>query len=199
MLHPGGLAGEATLPEMAEMADGELDALIASFQQGFTWWRRPDIVTVAAVQGHAVGAGFQLALACDLRLVTHDARFSMREPSLGLVPDLGGTKLLVDTVGYPRALELCATGRWVGADEAVQLGLAQLAVPLDELPEATSDLVAALLAVPAGALVETKALLLSALRAHGTDQLAAERAAQTRRLRELAAAMRAAGHVAGKA
>ncbi len=62
-----------------------------AFQEAFTWWRRPDLVTVAAVQGHAVGAGFQLALACDLRVVADDAQFAMREPSLGLVPDLVGT------------------------------------------------------------------------------------------------------------
>ena len=69
---------------------------------------------VAAVPGAAVGAGFQLALACDLRVLAEDARFSMREPLLGLVPDLTGTKPLVELVGYSRALEICATARWVG-------------------------------------------------------------------------------------
>ena len=53
------------------------------------------------MQGAAVGAGFQLALACDLRVVADDARFAMRETSLGLVPDLGGTKPLVDAVDLP--------------------------------------------------------------------------------------------------
>ena len=76
------------------------------------------------MQGAAVGAGFQLALACDLRVCSTDARFSMRETSLGLVPDLTGTHPLVRAVGYARALEICVTGRWVDAAEALSLGLA---------------------------------------------------------------------------
>jgi enoyl-CoA hydratase/carnithine racemase len=138
------------------------------------------------VQGHAVGAGFQLALACDLRLVADDVAFSMKETSLGLVPDLGGTAPLVALVGYSRALEVCATGRRVGAQEAVAWGLASLAVPLGQLPSATDDLVAALLAAPAEALRATKALLAQAGSQSYDEQRAAERAAQAARLRALA-------------
>ena len=86
---------------------------------GFTWLRDPRFVSVAVVQGHAIGAGFQLALSCDLRVVGEDAQFCMKESALGLVPDLTGTKPLVESVGYARALEICATARMVGADEAV--------------------------------------------------------------------------------
>ena len=71
----------------------------------------PSIVSIAAVQGHAIGAGFQLALACDLRILADDAKLCMKEPALGLVPDLTGTKPLVDIVGLPRAIELCLTAR----------------------------------------------------------------------------------------
>jgi enoyl-CoA hydratase/carnithine racemase len=138
------------------------------------------------VQGHAVGAGFQLALACDLRLVADDVAFSMKETSLGLVPDLGGTAPLVALVGYSRALEVCATGRRVGAQEAVAWGLASLAVPLGQLPSATDDLVAALLAAPAEALRATKGLLAQAGSQSYDEQRAAERAAQAGRLRALA-------------
>ena len=67
------------------------------------------------MQGYAIGAGFQLALACDLRVLADDAQLSMKETSLGLVPDLTGTKPLVEAVGYSRALEICTTGRLVGA------------------------------------------------------------------------------------
>lgn len=156
------------------------------YQEGFTWWRRSDIVSIAAVQGHAIGAGFQLALACDLRVVADDVQFAMRETSLGLVPDLTGTHPLVGLVGYARALEICATGRFVTAEEAVSTGLANLAVPVGQLDEAVRDLGAALLAAPRDALVETKALLQGAVDRTYEDQRVAERAAQGRRLRDLA-------------
>jgi enoyl-CoA hydratase/carnithine racemase len=189
LLDGGGAGGDPGLAELAQRDDAALDAAIEEFQRGFGWWRTVDAVTVAAVAGHAVGAGFQLALACDLRLVADDAAFAMREPALGLVPDLGGTLPLVSLVGYPRALEVCATGRWVGAAEAVRLGLAEAAVPRAQLDEAVDDLVAALLAVPAGALSATKTLLRDAVGRTPAEQLAAERQAQIGRLRALVGAL----------
>jgi enoyl-CoA hydratase/carnithine racemase len=182
LLDGTGIPGE---PSLATLDPASLDETIMRFQAAFTWWREVPAVTVAAVNGHAVGAGFQLALACDLAVCADDAQFAMRETTLGLVPDLGGTGRLVDTVGYQRALEICATGRWIGAREAVDLGLAIAAVPAGELTAAVDDLVAALVAAPAGALQETKALLRDAVRNTEDDQLTAERIAQARRLREL--------------
>jgi enoyl-CoA hydratase/carnithine racemase len=192
LLTPQGLPDEPSLLGLGALPRDRLDDLLASYQAAFTWWARPDVVSVAAVQGHAVGAGFQLALACDLRVVAHDVRFAMRETSLGLVPDLGGTGPLVRAVGYPRALELCLTGREVGAAEAVDLGLAQLAVPRAELDDAVADLAGALLAPDAGAVRETTALLAGADRRSPDEQLAAERAAQGRRLRAIVRAAEAA-------
>src|SRR6478609_3377508 len=113
---------------------------------------------VAAVHGYAIGAGFQLALSCDLRVVADDAQFCMKESALGLVPDLTGTKPLVESVGYARALEICVTARMVGAAEAVSIGLALTSVPTTGLDDAVADLAAALIAPPPGAAVETKTL-----------------------------------------
>jgi enoyl-CoA hydratase/carnithine racemase len=183
---PEGFPGEPSFLDMARGDDAEMDAIIAGYQEAFTWWRRSDIVTVAAVQGHAIGAGFQLALACDLRVVADDVQFAMRETSLGLVPDLTGTQPLVALVGYARALEICATGRFVTAQEAVASGLANLAVEPEQLDDAVRDLVAALLAAPRDAVIETKALLQGAVDRTYDAQRAAERAAQGRRLRDLA-------------
>lgn len=190
MFTPEGLPGEPSLVELAARSDGDLDDTIAGYQAGFTWWRRPELVTIAAVHGHAVGAGFQLALACDLRVVSDDVRFSMRETSLGIVPDLAGTKALVDLVGYSRALEICATGRWVDAAEARELGIATAVVPGQRLGEAVADLVAALTAPLHGAVAATKQLLLDAGERSYEEQCHAERVAQAIRLRELAAALR---------
>ena len=162
---------------------------IASYQAGFAWLRRPEFISVAAVQGHAVGAGFQLALACDLRIVATDAQFRMAEPSLGLVPDLGGTQVLVDLVGYSRALEICATNRSVSGADAERIGLANLCVPVEELSSAVDDLVAALTAPVHDAVTMTKALLLGARDRPYQQQLLAERQAQLTRIRALAAGL----------
>jgi len=165
----------------------ESDALetIAGYQAGFSWLRNAEFVSVAAVQGHAIGAGFQLALACDLRIATTDALFTMAEPSLGLVPDLGGTKALVETVGYSRALEICATGRRVAADEALGIGLVNLVVPNDQLDAAVDDLIAGLTSTVRDAVTMTKALLLGAHDRTHQQQLLAERQAQLSRIKSL--------------
>src|SRR4051794_9645858 len=68
-----------TFTRLATLDDDEASARIAGFQEAFSWLRRPDLVSIAAVRGHAIGAGFQLALACDLRVLTDDAQFTMAE------------------------------------------------------------------------------------------------------------------------
>jgi enoyl-CoA hydratase/carnithine racemase len=161
-------------------------AQIGEWQRAFDWSSRPDLVSIAAVQGHAIGGGFQLALSADLRIVAQDAQFTMAEPMLGIVPDLGGTKRLVDLVGYSLAADICLTGRRVGAEEALRIGLASRVVANGELDGAVDETVRALLAINRDASAETKALL---QRAHGRtqdEQQAAEREAQYRRLRALA-------------
>jgi len=175
MFTAAGVPGEEPLPPAD---DPGFEQWIAACQAGFTWLRDPRIVSVAAVRGHAIGAGCQLALCCDLRLLADDARLCIKEPALGLVPDLTGTKPLVDIVGLPRALELCLTGRSVDAREARELRLAEMVVPAADLDGATADLAAALLTADAGAARATKQLLVQA-QGHTLDQqAAAERRAQ---------------------
>ena len=130
------------------------------------------------MHGHAIGAGFQLALACDLRVLADDARLSMREPTLGLVPDLLGTKPLVDIVGLPRALELCLTGRSVAAEEARALGSPSWWSRSAELDATVGDLVAAILALDPGTARATKELLAQAPGHTLEQQAAAERRVQ---------------------
>ncbi len=160
---------------------------VDDYQRGFTFLRDPRWISIAVVQGYAIGAGFQLALACDLRLLAEDAQLCMKETALGLVPDLTGTQPLVASVGYARALEICATARMIGAAEAVGLGLALTAVPAAALDAAVHDLVGALTAPMAGAVRETKALLQGAEHRTLDEQRLLERQAQARRFRELAA------------
>jgi enoyl-CoA hydratase/carnithine racemase len=193
MFTPEGIPGQGSLPQLTALDDDTLAATIEGFQRAFAWWRRPDLVSIAAVQGHALGAGFQLALACDLRVVADDARFAMLEPTLGLVPDLGGTKPLVEAVGYARALEICATGRYVDATEAEEIGLATVVVPPAELLDTVRDLADAVVSAPHGAVTGTKRLLQGALEREYDAQRAAERHEQVTRLRDLAAGLDSGG------
>ena len=176
---PEGLVG------LGRVSAEAAEARIGRWQQAFDWRSRPALTSVAAVQGHAIGAGFQLALGADLRLLADDAQFCMAEPALGLVPDLGGTKRLTDLVGYGRAIDICLTGRRVAAPEAYAIGLANQVVPAEGLDAAVDALVAALLAVDRDAATETKALLLGAAGRTQDEQQAAERQAQHRRLQAL--------------
>ncbi len=190
MLDPAGAGdGVESVAALLSQPDTQVSQTIDAFQRGFTWLRDPRFVSIAVVQGHAIGAGFQLALSCDLRVVGDDAGFCMKEAALGLVPDLTGTKPLVDAVGYARALEICATARVVSAAEALEIGLATVVCPVAELDAATADLVAALTAPLPGAVRETKALLLAARSRTLDEQRRHEREAQIRRFRELSRMM----------
>jgi enoyl-CoA hydratase/carnithine racemase len=178
--------GDSSLVKLSQLSAEECADRIAGFQSAFTWLRDPSIVSIAAVRGHAIGAGFQLALNCDMRILADDARFSMAEVTLGLVPDLGGTKRLAELVGPSRALEICVTGRRIPADEADRIGLATAVVPTADLDGAVADLAAAVLAADTGAVREIKGVLTGVGRRSYEEQDRTEREAQTRRLRDLA-------------
>jgi enoyl-CoA hydratase/carnithine racemase len=186
LLAPGGIPGAAGLAELAAMPHAEALAEIASFQAAFGALARPHLISLALVQGHAVGAGFQLALACDVRIASADAQFTMGEIALGLVPDLGGTKRLVELVGYSRAAAICLTGARVPAVEAERMGLVSAVVPPDQLAAAGEQFVQRILAQPREAIIEIKALLLRAAERGQAEQELAEREAQYRQLRLLA-------------
>jgi enoyl-CoA hydratase/carnithine racemase len=179
-------SADSGLLRIPHLPQAEATGRIAVWQQAFAWDDRPDLVSIAAVQGHAIGAGFQLALGADIRILADDALLCMAEPTLGLVPDLGGTKRLVDLVGRSRAIEICLTGRRVDAAEALRMGLASHVVARDDLDDAVARTVAAVLAIDRDAAAETKALLGHATRHTQAEQQAAEREAQYRRLRTMA-------------
>jgi enoyl-CoA hydratase/carnithine racemase len=181
-----GIEGATSPLTLAAMPGEQATAEIAGYQQAFGALARPGLISIAAVQGHAVGAGFQLALACDLRLAAEDAQFTMAEVTLGLVPDLGGTKRLVELVGYSRAAAICLTGRRVGAEEALRIGLVNEVVPTAGLDAAAQAWAERILALPRNAVTEIKALLLAAADRDQGEQERAEREAQHRQLRALA-------------
>lgn len=108
-------------------------SFVVSAQRPFLLLAQMGKPTIAAVRGHALGAGFQLALACDLRVASDDAEFAMLELRFGLVPDLSGTHRLVRLVGPARAKEIAWTGTMLDAATAERLGVVNRVVPADTL------------------------------------------------------------------
>ncbi len=108
-------------------------AYIAEMQALLRTFERSDVVTIAAVNGLALGGGCELAMACDLRIAASSARFGQPEIKLGIVPGFGGTQRLARLVGAGKALELNLVGDPIGAEEAGALGLANRVVADDEL------------------------------------------------------------------
>ena len=89
--------------------------------------------TVAAVNGFALGGGCELAMACDIRIASDNARFGLPETTLSILPGAGGTQRLARLVGTGRAIEMILTGRFVDATEAHAIGLVTAVVPADGL------------------------------------------------------------------
>lgn len=176
-------------PGLPRLAQGSLEycaGTIDRMQAGFRVFARPDLLTIALVQGYAIGGGLQLALSCDFRIAAPDVQFSMAEVKLGIVPDLGGTKRLVELVGYSNALAMCVTGQMVGAEEALRMGLVNRIVERDQLDAAGQEFAAGLLTLNRDAQVGIKSLMLQASGRSQADQERAERELQHGRLRALA-------------
>jgi enoyl-CoA hydratase/carnithine racemase len=129
----------------------------ANAAQRACWvWAEVPVPVIAAVHGAAVGGGLQLALACDLRLVTADAQLSVMEVRYGLVPDMTASQTLLRLVRPDLARELMYTGRTVNGEEAVRIGLATR-VSTDPLAEA-KQLAASIAAQSPDAVRAAKAL-----------------------------------------
>lgn len=103
---------------------GEGDRITNRGQQAAYVWTEMPVPVIAAITGVALGAGIQIALAADMRLIAPDARMAVLEIRWGLIPDMTGTQALIDIVGLDKAKELLWTGRMVEGPEAVEMGLA---------------------------------------------------------------------------
>lgn len=90
-------------------------------------------VTIAAVNGFALGGGCELAMSCDIRIAATNAKFGQPETNLGIIPGFGGTQRLARLVGKGRAKELIFTCDYISADEAYRIGLANKVVPQEKL------------------------------------------------------------------
>jgi enoyl-CoA hydratase/carnithine racemase len=142
-----GMAG--LVADLAERPDGE-QALAAGLSVAGTFSWIPDLgcASVAAVRGHAYGAGLQLALACDFRIFAAGAKVGLLETRYGIMPDMGATVRLPRIVGESRARELILLGDVIDAEQALRIGLANRVVADGELEAAAAELAARLAAQP---------------------------------------------------
>ncbi|ETI63695.1 enoyl-CoA hydratase [Sphingobium sp. C100] len=134
---------------------------------------------IAAVNGAAAGAGFNIALACDFIIASEQASFIQAFAKVGLVPDLGGMYLLGRVIGINKAKELCFTARKVLADEAKALGIVNHVVPHDQLMGEARATAARIVAGSPTALAMTKTLLNKASNSTLDQMLEYESYAQT--------------------
>src|SRR5688500_13377411 len=126
-------AAGADVKEMAAMSHTDMVKRSHKLTSAFTAVARIPKPVVAAVTGYALGGGCELALCADIRVAADDATFGQPEVLLGIIPGAGGTQRLSRLVGPSRAKDIIFTGRFVKADEALRIGLADELFPADQV------------------------------------------------------------------
>ncbi len=129
-------AAGADIKEMS--SKGYMDVYMADFitvgWERVSKTRKP---VIAAVAGYALGGGCEIAMMCDMIICAENAKFGQPEINLGTIPGGGGTQRLPRFIGKSKAMDMCLTGRMMGADEAERCGLVTRVVPVDKLMEET--------------------------------------------------------------
>jgi enoyl-CoA hydratase len=149
-------AAGADIKEMAGMSYVDMVARAGALSSAFDAIAHIPKPVVAAVTGYALGGGCELALACDWRVAAADAKLGQPEINLGIIPGAGGTQRLPRLIGPARAKDLVMSGRMVGADEALAIGLVDRVVPPAEVYGAAVELVSQYAGGPAQALRAAK-------------------------------------------
>ena len=94
---------------------------------------------IAAIHGHVLGSGIEIALSCDIRIASEDAKFGLPEVGLGIIPAAGGTQTLPRVIGRSKAIEMLLTSQWISAEEAFQIHLVNRVVSKDKLSDSVED------------------------------------------------------------
>jgi enoyl-CoA hydratase/carnithine racemase len=140
----------------ADLADGDAPTRhpdpavngILRTQDAYTWLEEAAYPTIAAVHGYALGAGLQLALACDIRVFARGTQVGLLEHRYGILPDLGGTQRLPRVVGPGKAKEMIWTAARIDADEAYRIGLCERLVDAERLDAEVRELAQQIAAQP---------------------------------------------------
>jgi enoyl-CoA hydratase/carnithine racemase len=150
--------GGANIPEMAALDRASARDFITLVHRTCDCLRKLPVPVIAAVDGYALGAGLEVAVACDLRVATPRAKFGMPEVKVGL-PSVVEAALIPSLIGYGRARELMMLGEIVGADTALRWGLVDRVVQPEALDAEIEKIIVALLAAGAQAIRNQKALM----------------------------------------
>ncbi len=126
-------AAGADVKMMLTMSPREAKPMITTLQEVFNLVEEIPKVTIAAINGYALGGGCELAMSTDLRFAAEDSRIGQPEILLGIIPGAGGTQRLPRLIGPARANDLIYSGRHVKADEAMQIGLVDAVFPAEEV------------------------------------------------------------------
>jgi len=170
----GQITGGDGLTAAAGTGADRLVTMIRQGQEAFSWLVDAPFASIAAVRGYALGAGLQLALACDLRVAARATQLGALEFRYGLLPDLGGTAWLPRLVGPARAKELVFTAARIDAEEALRIGLVNRVVDEADLDATVSALADTIAAQPPLALRHAKRAIDAFGDAERSLQLAAE-------------------------
>ena len=154
-------AAGADIKEMGERDAVTMYRYIGGFQDVFTRLENLPQITIAAINGYALGGGCELSLACDMRICATDSQLGQPEILLGVIPGAGGTQRLPRLVGVGRAKELIYTGRFVPADEALAIGLVNEVVEADQVYPRAVEIAERFAAGPSVALMAAKQVIQS--------------------------------------
>lgn len=179
VIHGGAraFAGGADIKEMADLGPAEIAVFGRGLTRALDALARLRVPTVAAITGYALGGGFELALAADFRIVADDALLGLPEITLGVIPGAGGTQRLPRLVGRAVATRMILTGEPIRGARAVELDLAEQALPAAEVIDAAMDFATRLANGPTQALAAAKRCINDGLETDLTTGIAVESAA----------------------
>ena len=149
-------AAGADIKQMTDLDAVQMFRYIGGFQDVLTRLERLPQITIAAINGYALGGGCELSMACDYRICAEDSKLGQPEILLGIIPGAGGTQRLTRLVGIGRAKDIIYTGRFVEPDEALAIGLVQKVVPGADVYGAAMKMAERFAAGPAVALMAAK-------------------------------------------
>jgi enoyl-CoA hydratase len=167
-------AAGADIKAMADFGPEEVRPVVGALSEALDMLEAMPKISIAAINGYALGGGLELALAADLRYLADDGKVGQPEIGIGVIPGAGGTQRLTHLVGPGRTRDLVYTGRRVDAEEAWNLGLVERVVPADDVVHVATADARSFARGPRAALAAAKEAIHAALLTPGPDGLARE-------------------------